>query len=269
MAIGSAKRARASIGPSRAEPFFDERRQPHERLLGLARAAREPIERFGVEALLGEAGDQRPQARARVSRIGVGRVLDERDAARAAKGDEVALLYADEGPDDRHAVPRRRCVDAAQARDARAAEETKQHCFPLIVGMMRGQERVGPDCARVIDEKAVSRLPPALLDAAQGLCAFPDERAMLEPEPAAERGDALGLRGAFRTKPMIDGGGLDANLSAPRRPIGGHQEERGRIGPAGDGDQQRLGADQRRKQRVDLRRRKMVCAFFYSVSAQQ
>ena len=69
----------------RAELRLDFMRQMRQRLLGLARAARQPIERLGVEAFLAEAGKKRAQAGAREARIGVGRVVDERRAARARR----------------------------------------------------------------------------------------------------------------------------------------------------------------------------------------
>ena len=78
----------------RAEPRLDFGRQMRQRLLGLARAAREPIERLGVEAFLAEAGKKRAQAGAREARVGVGRVVDERRAARIGEGDEIALLQS-------------------------------------------------------------------------------------------------------------------------------------------------------------------------------
>ncbi len=93
-----------------------------ERLLGLAGAARQPIERLGVEAFLAEAGKQRAQAGAREARVGVGRVVDERRAARVGEGDEIALLQAHERPGDRHAVARglqRPCRAAPRRRSPR------------------------------------------------------------------------------------------------------------------------------------------------------
>ena len=68
-----------------------------QRLLGLARAARQPVERLGVEAFLAEPGEKRAQAGAREAWVDVGRVVDERRAARIGEGDEIALLQAMSG----------------------------------------------------------------------------------------------------------------------------------------------------------------------------
>ena len=65
-----------------------------ERLLGFAGAPRESIESLGVEALLAKPRKKRAQAGARESRVGVGRVVDERRVARPGEGDELALLRA-------------------------------------------------------------------------------------------------------------------------------------------------------------------------------
>ena len=79
---------RASVdGAFRTEPRLDFSRQMRQRLLGVARAARQPIERLGVEAFLAEAGKERTQPGAREARVGVGRVVDERRAARIGEGD--------------------------------------------------------------------------------------------------------------------------------------------------------------------------------------
>ena len=110
-----------------------------ERLLGFAGAARQPIESLGVEAFLAELGKERAQAGAREPRVGVGRVVDERRAARLGEGDEVALFEPDERPGDRHAVAGGRQLHAAQSGDPRPAQETEQHRLGLIVGVMGGQ----------------------------------------------------------------------------------------------------------------------------------
>ena len=120
--------------------------------------------------------------------------------------------------------------------------------------MMGGDERVGADLARVIEEKAVPRFARPLLHPARRFRAFPRKRAMVDQEPPAKRGDSLRLRRAFWPEPMIDGRGGDAAPSAPSRPFGGHDEERGGIGTAGDGDEHRFRPRERGEQRVDLSR---------------
>ena len=139
--------------------------------------------------------------------------------------------------------------------NAGSAQETKEHCLRLIVGVMSGHERVGADRLRVIDEQAVARLACALLQAARWLHAFPLKNAMADPEPGAERGDGFRLVRAFRPKPVVDRRRLDPRLAAPLRPFGRHQQQRGRIGAARDGDQKRLRPPERGEQRVDVSRR--------------
>ena len=136
-----------------------------ERLLGLASAAREPVERLGVEAFLAEAGEKRAQAGAREARVGVGRVVDERRAARIGEGDEVALPQGHQRPPDRHAVAHGHDIHAAQASDAGAAQQAKEHGLRLIVGVMGGEQRLGADRPRIVDEQTVARLARALLQA--------------------------------------------------------------------------------------------------------
>ena len=176
------------------------------------------------------------------------------------EGDEIALFQADERPGDRHAVARGHEVHAAQPREARSAQQTKEHGLGLIVGVMSGHDRIGADRLGVIDEQAVARLARALLQAARRLRAFPLKNAMADLEPGAERGDRLRLVGAFGSKPVIDRRRLDPWLAAPVRPFGRHQQQRRRIGAAGDGDQKRLGANKRGEQRVDVSRRERVRA---------
>ncbi len=227
------------------DPRLDLSCQMRQRLLGFPRAARQPIERLGVEAFLAQADQETTQAGAREAGVGVGRVIDERRAARIGEGDQIALLEADERPGDRHAVARGHEVHAAQPRDAGSAQQTKEHGLGLIVRVMSGHERVGADRLRVIDEQAVARFARALLQAARWLRAFPLKNAMADPKPRAKRGDGLCLIGAFGSKPVIDRRRIDPRLAAPLRPFGRHQEQRRRIGAAGDGDQKRLGANKR------------------------
>ncbi len=78
----------------RAEPRLDFRCQMRQRLLGLSRAPRQPIERLGVKAFLVESGKERAQASAGEARVDVGGVVDERRPARFGEGDEIALLRA-------------------------------------------------------------------------------------------------------------------------------------------------------------------------------
>ena len=78
----------------RADLRLDFGRQMRQRLLGLARAPRQPIERLGVEAFLVESRKKRAQAGAREARVGIGRVVDERRPARIGEGDEIAFLQA-------------------------------------------------------------------------------------------------------------------------------------------------------------------------------
>ena len=183
---------RASVErPFRADPRLDFSRQMRQRLLRLARAARQPIERLGVEAFLAEAGKKRAQAGAREARVDVGRVVDERRAARIGEGDEVALPQGHERPGDRHAVARGHDVHAAQSRDAGAAQQTKEHGLRLIVGVMSGHERLGADRLRVVDEQAVARLARPLLQAARRLRAFPLKNAVADSKPRAELATAF------------------------------------------------------------------------------
>ena len=172
---------------------------------------------------------RRAQPGAGEARVGVGWVVDERRAARLGEGDELALLQADERPDDRHAVAGGRELHAAQSGDPGPAQETEQHRLRLIVGVMGGQQRIGADRLGVIDEQAVARLARALLQAARGLRALPLQNAMGDPEPGAERRDRLRLLPAFRPKAVIDRRRLDARPAAPPRPVVRHQEQRGRI----------------------------------------
>ena len=169
-----------------------------QRLLGFAGAARQPVERLGVEAFLAEALKKRAQPGAREPRIGVGRVVDERRAARLGEGDEIALLQADERPGDRHAVAGGREIHAAQSGDPGPAQETEQHRLRLIVGVMGGQQRVGADRLGMIDEQPVARFARALLQAARGLRPLPLKNAMGDPKPGAERRDRLSPPPRFR-----------------------------------------------------------------------
>ena len=66
----------------RAKPRLDFSRQMGQGLLGFARAARETIERLGVEAFLAEAREERAEAGAREARVDVGRIVDEWNPAR-------------------------------------------------------------------------------------------------------------------------------------------------------------------------------------------
>src|SRR5271165_703905 len=73
----------------RAEPRLEIVSHARKRRVRFRRAAGEPNEPFGVEPFLAEAGEKRPQAGARKTRVGVGRIVDEGKPARPAKGDEV------------------------------------------------------------------------------------------------------------------------------------------------------------------------------------
>jgi hypothetical protein len=59
---------------------------------------------------------------------------------------------------------------------------------------------------------------------------------------------------------VVDRRRLDPRLAAPFRPFGRHQEQRRRIGAAGNGDQKRFRASKRGEQRVDVSRRESVRA---------
>ena len=168
-----------------------------QRLLGLAGAARQSVERLGVEAFVTKLGEKSAQAGAREARVGVGRVVDERRAARLGEGDEIAFLQADKRPRDRDAVARGGEVHAAQSSNPGPAQETEQHRLGLIVGVMGGHERVGADRLRAIDEQAVARFACSLLQAAHRLRALPLKGAMGDPEPGAERRDPSRFVRAF------------------------------------------------------------------------
>ena len=157
-----------------------------------------------------------------------------------AKAIEIVLLQADERPSDRHAVARGHDVHAAQPRDAGSAQQTKEHSLRLIVGVMSGHDRVGADRLGVIDEQTIAGLARAFLQAARRLRALPLKNAMADAEPRAKRRDRLRFVSAFGSKSVIDRRRLDPRLAAPLRPFSRHQEQRGRIGAAGDSDQKRL-----------------------------
>ncbi len=159
-----ARARRSGPSPSRASTALRHRRQ---RLVGLGRAPGEAGEAFGVQSFFGERAHQRAQPRARIGRIGVGRVLDERDAAvrgRRRRGRPWRAPSSGRDESRRRRAPRSR-RHAGEAGDARAAHQPEQHRLGLVVGMVGGGDRVGADRARVGDQQPVARLARPLLQA--------------------------------------------------------------------------------------------------------
>ena len=175
----------ARVDRAVAEPRLDLGGHAGERLVRLGGAAGEAGETARVEPFVGEPPHERAQARARIGRVGVGRVVDERNAPGAAEGDEVGFRHAEQGPDERDAAAPGRGRHAGKARDARAAQEPEEHRLGLIVGVMGGRDRVGADRLSVSGEQPVARLPRPLLKPGRGLRAGPDERRMRDAEALA------------------------------------------------------------------------------------
>ena len=103
-----------------------------------------------------------------MARIGIAGIVDEGRAGSRRDRAQFRPPPAEQRPDHREAGDHRAPAHPGKPRDARAARGAHHEGLRLIVGMVRGGERIGAMLARPIRQQRIARLPRPRLDARAG-----------------------------------------------------------------------------------------------------
>ena len=145
--------------------------------------------------------------------------------------------------------------------DAAAAGEPDQHRFGLIVERVSGEHMAGGRRPRRVREQPVALEPRRLLQPGRGLASAPAQRAVLDPERAGEplHGERFAPRLGAQAVVDRDGDELRPALSrlAPARR---ENEQRGRVRPARDGENENRMVGEIGEQRSDVSGLERGCA---------
>ena len=204
----------------------------------VARGGGERTERLADPGvLLGERGqDAVPDAGAREARIGVRRILDERNAAPPEVAQDLRAGDVQQRAHEDVAPVR----NARQAADAGAADDPIEDGLGLVVRLMPQRHPVGPVRAGQLVERPQARVARRVLQG--GPAAPPPFRRDVDrhgrerqPERLRPLAHQLHLAGGVGAQAVIDGGHLQREAQ-PRAQLPQHVQQRHRIGTAGDGD---------------------------------
>ena len=206
----------------------------------------------GVQPFGGERPQRALEARARVGRVGVGRVFDEgapRVRGRRRRGRPWRAPSSGRTSITPSAPRRRR--HAGKARDARSAHQPEEHCLGLVVEVVGGRDRLGADRLRVGGEQPVARLARPLHEAGRRLRARPRQASR-----AGRRGrwrDARRPRPPPRSPASGDDRPWRRTMRASRRAAHSAAMTRSAVesGPPETAISVAFGEAERREQRVD------------------
>ena len=201
-----------------------------------------------ARVLLGERGqDAVADARAREARVGVRRILDERDAAPPEVAQDLARASR------RAAGARttsRRYGMPARPRDAGAADDAIEDGLGLVVGLVAERHPVARRArgASVVERRAGARRARRPAARRPRRRAVPPRRRPPRPtngSPSASRALAHQLqlsRARVGAQAVVDGGDLQREAQ-PRAQLPQRVQQRHRIGTARDGDDHAVARD--------------------------
>lgn len=178
---------------------------------------------------------------ARDREVAVGRVLDRFQADLLQKPLDLCAADREQRPQDRAAALR----DAGERLDRRAAQDSQEDGFDLVVLVMSGQDarRAGGGTDLVQDPVANPSRGDFEALAAPTMCwHIPDLEAERQAKRGCELGGARGAGGGVEVDPVVDVDQLEREAG-----VGGERGEgsgeRGRVGAAGEGDQPAVAPD--------------------------
>ena len=200
------------------------------------RAPAQTRQRRPVQSLLSQQGRQTPYPGAREFFMGVGRVGQKRMSRLPANLFEIGFRRLQEGPRQRHRAAGSDVGHPRQTGDASSPRQSKEDGFGLIVGVVGGNNRLGSDCRRAVDEQGVSRVARPLLNARGGFFPRPDQMMVLKAKGSRPVADESGFGAGAGAQAVIDGGDFDPALGAAS-PLRRHKHQRHRVRPSGNGEQ--------------------------------
>ncbi len=160
-------------------------RRPPNCVVGFRRPPRETKKALRFQTVRAQLRENAPQPNPRIALVFVRRVVCESLVAGLAEGDKIGLRNSKQGSKMPETLTLDDSVHSAESGHARSSKKAKKHRLRLIVGVMRGSDRVGPDFVGVADKETVTRLPSALLNASCRLRPAPRKNGVGDAETGA------------------------------------------------------------------------------------